>query len=67
MGSVIAAIEIKTTNAPALSKGNQLAFEAVNAPLQLICTPTADDFPYSKSIRVCSLGTLFNHLDKAVK
>ncbi len=62
-----AAIEIKTTNAPALSKGNLLAFEAVNAPLQLICTPGAEDFPYDKKITVCSLGTLFTHLDKAVR
>ena len=64
---LIAAIEIKTTNSPALSKGNQLAFEAVNAPVQLICTPNAEDFPYSKNIRVCSLGTLFKHLDKVMK
>jgi len=63
----VAAIEIKTTNSPALSKGNQLAFDAVNAPVQLICTPTADDFPYSKKIQVCSLGTLFKRLDKAVR
>ena len=63
----IAAIEIKSTNSPAFSKGNQLAFEAVNAPLQLICTPSAEDYTYSKKIRVCSLGTLFKHLDKAVR
>ncbi len=63
----IAAIEIKTTNAPALSKGNLLAFDAVKAPLQLICTPSAEDFPYSKNFRVCSLATLFKHLDKAVR
>lgn len=63
----VVALEIKTTNAPSLSKGNQLAFEAVKAPVQLIVTPTSDDFPYGKGIRVCSLGTLWGHLERALR
>jgi predicted AAA+ superfamily ATPase len=63
----MAAMEIKTTNAPALSKGNLLAFEAVNAPVRLVVTPTAEDFPYGKGIQVCSLGTLWGHLEEALR
>ncbi len=39
----------------------------MNARLQLIHTPGAEDFPYDKKITVCALGTLFTHLDKAVR
>jgi hypothetical protein len=63
----VAAVEVKTTNAPALSKGNQLAFEAVDAKLQLICTPGSEDYPYDRNKMVCSLRTLFDHLDKVLK
>lgn len=63
---LVAAVEIKTTNAPALSKGNLLAFEAVNAPMRLICTPDSEDYPYSKGIQVCSLTSMFKRLDKVV-
>ena len=60
------AIEIKTTNSTALSKGNQLAFDAVRAPVQLILTPDAMDHPYGKGIEVCSLATVWKHLEKAL-
>lgn len=63
----VAAIEIKATNAPVLSKGNRLAFEAVDAPTNLILTPGAEDHPHGDGIRVCSLLTLFTYLDKAVR
>jgi predicted AAA+ superfamily ATPase len=59
----VAAIEIKTTNAPTLSKGNRLAFEAVGAKKQLILTPSADDHPYGEGITVCSMKTLWKHLE----
>lgn len=59
----VAAIEIKTTNAPALSKGNRLAFEAVGAKKQLILTPSADDHPYGEGITVCSMKTLWKQLE----
>ena len=60
------AIEIKTTNSPALSKGNHLAFDAVNAPVRLILTPDAMDHSYGKGIEVCSLATVWKHLEKAL-
>jgi len=63
---LVAAVEIKTSNAPTLSKGNKLAFEAVRATKQLICTPSASDFRISKGIEVCSIATIFQHLDKAI-
>jgi len=59
----VAAIEIKTTNVPTLSKGNRLAFEAVDAKKQLILTPSADDHPYGEGITVCSMKTLWKHLE----
>ncbi|MEX1131896.1 MAG: ATP-binding protein [Flavobacteriales bacterium] len=64
---VVAALEIKTTNSPALSKGNQLAFDAVQAPLQLIVTPGAKDHPYGEGIEVCSLASLWKKLEGPLK
>ena len=58
----IAAIEIKTTNAPVLTKGNRLAFEAVKAPLNLVLTPSSDDYPLGDGIEVCSLRTVWEKL-----
>lgn len=63
----IVAMEIKTTNSPALSKGNQLAFETVGAKVQLIVTPDAMDHPYGNGVQVCSLSTLWKHLEKALR
>jgi predicted AAA+ superfamily ATPase len=63
----VAALEIKVTNSPTLSKGNLLAFEAVNAPLQLVVTPSAKDHPYGDGIEVCSLATLWKKLGTVVK
>lgn len=62
-----AAIEIKTTNSPVLRKGNHLAFEAVRAPVQLVLTPTAEDHAYTKGIEVCSMNTLWQKLDAALR
>ncbi len=61
-GKPVASIEIKTTDAPVLSKGDHLAFEAVAAPINLIVTPGAIDHPYGDGVRVCSLATLWKHL-----
>lgn len=61
------AMEIKITNSPVLSKGNHLAFDALKAPLQLVVTPSAEDHPYGKGIEVCSLNTLWAHLDRALR
>ncbi|HQW06157.1 MAG TPA: ATP-binding protein [Flavobacteriales bacterium] len=63
----IVAMEIKITNSPALSKGNQLAFETVGAKVQLIVTPDAMDHPYGNGVQVCSLSTLWKHLEKALR
>ncbi|MBK7101516.1 MAG: hypothetical protein IPH63_06960 [Flavobacteriales bacterium] len=60
-------MEIKITNSPALSKGNQLAFETVGAKVQLIVTPDAMDHPYGNGVQVCSLSTLWKHLEKALR
>jgi len=63
----VVSIEIKATDAPVLSKGNHLAFEAVDASLNLIVTPGAEDHPHGDGITVCSLATLFTHLDKVLR
>ncbi len=63
----MAAIEIKTTDAPTLSRGNRFAFDAVGAPVALICTPTAQDHAHGGGVQVCSLGTLWAHLDQALR
>ncbi len=63
----VAALEVKSTNSPVLSKGNLLAFEAVKAPLQLVVTPNAQDHPYGKGIEVCSLASLWKKLDTVLK
>jgi len=63
----VAALVIKVTNSPKLSKGNLLAFEAVNAPLQLVVTPSAKDHPYGDGMEVCSLATLWKKLETLVK
>lgn len=73
-GNPVAAIEIRTTNAPALTKGNHLAFEAVNgsAPKghqvrNLIITPSAKDHPYGKGIDVRSLATGLKELEELLQ
>ncbi len=63
---VLAALETKSSNAPALSKGNRLAFEALQAPTKLVVTPAAEDYPMGDGITACSLRTMFKHLDKVV-
>lgn len=64
---VLAAVEVKSTNSPSLSKGNMLAYEAVQAPVRLVVTPSAKDHPYGQGITVCSLATLWDHLEAAVR
>ncbi len=62
----LAAIEIKSTDHPVLSKGNHLAFDAVGAPVQLIVTPSALDHTMGNGRQACSLATLWGHLEKAL-
>jgi uncharacterized protein len=59
--NVVAAAEIKYSNSPKLTKGNFLAFDDLNAPLNFIITPTSDDFLFKENIRVCSLKTFINN------
>jgi predicted AAA+ superfamily ATPase len=51
----IAAIEIKLSNSPKLTRGNTIAFEDIDARSNYIITPSSDDYLMNKSTRVCSL------------
>ena len=53
--NVVATAEIKYSNSPQLSKGNYLAFEDLNAPMNYIITPSSDDFIFKERVRICSL------------
>lgn len=55
-----ATVEIKYSNAPQLSKGNYLAIEDVNAPINFVITPSSDDYLFQKHIRICSLEIFIN-------
>ena len=52
---VAATAEIKYSNSPQLSKGNFLAFEDLNAPINFVITPSSDDYMLKENIRICSL------------
>ena len=52
---VVATAEIKYSNSPQLSKGNFLAFEDLNAPMNYVITPSSDDYMIKEHVRVCSL------------
>jgi len=56
----LAAIEIKLTNSPNLSRGNTIAFEDINAPENFIITPSSDDYLIRDRTRVCSLKTFIS-------
>jgi len=61
--NVVATAEIKYSNAPQLTKGNFLAFEDLNAPMNYVITPSSDDYIFKERIRICSLKTfVFNYL-----
>lgn len=53
--NVVATAEIKYSNSPQLSKGNFLAFEDLNAPINYVITPSSDDYLFKERIRICSL------------
>jgi len=52
----IAAIEIKLSNSPKLTRGNTIAFEDIDAQSNYIITPSSDDYMMNKNTRVCSLA-----------
>jgi predicted AAA+ superfamily ATPase len=58
---ISAGIEIKYSNAPALTKGNTLAINTLNSPANYILTPSSDDYPIRKNIQVCSLERFIFH------
>lgn len=61
-GKPIVGIEIKYTNAPTLSRGNYIAGQDLgNIPL-LVVTPSAADFRIDNKVQVCSLATVWQHL-----
>ena len=59
--SIIAGIEIKSTNAPSLSRGNSLAIETLNTQRNFIITPSSADFPLRINVQVCSLERFIHH------
>jgi hypothetical protein len=61
--NVVATAEIKYSNSPQLSKGNFLAFEDLDAPMNYVITPSSDDYLFKERIRVCSLKAfIFDYL-----
>ena len=54
---VTATAEIKYSNSPILTKGNHLAIEDLNAPVNFVITPSSDDYLIKERLRVCSLKT----------
>jgi uncharacterized protein len=61
--TVVATAEIKYSNSPQLSKGNYLAFDDLNAPMNYVITPSSDDYIFKQHIRICSLKAFItNHL-----
>ncbi len=53
--NVVATAEIKYSNSPQLTKGNFLAFDDLNAPMNYVITPSSDDYLFKERIRICSL------------
>jgi predicted AAA+ superfamily ATPase len=52
---VIATDETKFSNSPHLTKGNFVAFDDLNAPVNFVITPSSDDYLIKERVRVCSL------------
>jgi len=53
--SPMASIEIKLSDSPNLSRGNTIAFEDLNTPMNYVITPSSDDYLFKERVRVCSL------------
>jgi uncharacterized protein len=61
--TIVAAAEIKYSNSPQLTKGNFLAFDDLNAPMNYVITPSSDDYLFKERVRVCSLKAfIFKYL-----
>lgn len=59
-GQPLAAIEIKYTSSPKISRGLTQALRDINAVGNFIITPRTDDYMIQRSIRVCSLSEFLN-------
>jgi predicted AAA+ superfamily ATPase len=57
-------IEIKFTDNPVLTKGNHLAIEDIKAKHNFIVTPSAQEHPYNKNVRVVSLPVVLQRLQE---
>jgi predicted AAA+ superfamily ATPase len=57
----VAAIEIKLSDSPSLSRGNTLAFNDLMAKANFIITPGSDDYLMREKIRVCPLSSFVNN------
>lgn len=63
--TVVAAIEIKLSDAPTLSRGNTIAFTDLAATANYVITPSSDDYLIRENLRVCSLKSfILNYLPK---
>lgn len=58
------AIEIKLSDSPTISKGNNIALNDLNNPPLLIVTPSATDYQLKPNIWVCSISTLSQNLTR---
>lgn len=56
------AIEIKLSDSPTISKGNNIALADLGNPPLLIVTPSAIDYQLKSNIWVCSISTLSQNL-----
>lgn len=59
---VIITMEIKYGNTPNISRGNTVAIDDLGAKLNLVLTPTADDYWYRPNLRVCNISTVWQYL-----
>lgn len=57
---VIATVETKFSNSPHITKGNFVAFDDLNAPVNFVITPSSDDYLIKERVRVCSLKAFVN-------
>jgi uncharacterized protein len=62
--NVLAAIEIKLSNAPTLSRGTTVALQDLGNPPLLVVTPGSADYPIRPNAWVCSVGTLPDQLKR---
>jgi predicted AAA+ superfamily ATPase len=59
--NIIAGVEIKYSNAPGLSRGNNLAIETLKSHNNFIITPSSGDFPMKTNVQVCNLERFIHH------